>query len=134
MSAPKQNQNAQKWTRAKILSQLHKIEKAATHPENLFIGRQLQRLGLRTGAWAYWKKISAGDGELLEYMDLIQQCYEVNLFTAACKGDVSPRVAILSLRNAHGWRNQPQAEEPVMRVVHSGPGQEEERQELIINS
>ncbi len=126
MAAPQKNSNAKKWTEEKLLTYLAQIEQAASKPENLFLGKQLTELGLYKDIWAYWKHKFEDKDEIMEQIYLIETMFESNLFRAALFGEIPAHVAILSLKNAHGWSEYPtEMEEPdesILRLVHSRPG------------
>ena|GEM_PF-3349355 len=110
MAAPKQNKNGQKWTEKKVIQYLSRLEKAASKPRNLFIGQQLKKLKLYRDVWSYWKRKFQNNEDITEQMELIEGMFESNLFKAALHDEIPTRIGILSLRNAHGWRNNPKEE------------------------
>lgn len=110
MPAAKKNTNAQKWTEKKVLKKLAKIKQAADDPKNLFIGQQLKKMGLYKNIWAYWKRKYKDNEDLLDQIDLVEGMYESNVYRAGCRREIPVRVCILTLRNAHGWRNNPKDE------------------------
>jgi hypothetical protein len=117
MAAPQKNLNAQKWTEESIIPYLSKMNKAAHRKKNLFIGQQLKKLKLYPDIWSYWKRKFSDNEDIMERMDLIEGAFESNVVNAGLYGDIPARVAILTLRNAHGWRNNPAREEQEIKVV-----------------
>lgn len=105
MAAPRKNSNAQKWTEDSIMPYLSKIKRAAKKRKNLFIGRQLKRLKLYPDIWSYWKRKFRDNEDIMERIEMIEGRFESNVVRAGLYGDIPASVAILTLRNAHGWRN-----------------------------
>jgi hypothetical protein len=118
MAAPKRNTNAKKWTESKVRLLLKDIEKIARRDKALFLGKTLEKLGLYRDVWSYWMRKFADNEDLMDEMDLIKTQFEVNVFKAALKGEIPARIGILTLRNAHGWRNNPARETEDARIVH----------------
>jgi hypothetical protein len=119
MAAPKYNKNNQKWTEKTVAPYLSRLEKATSVPGNLFIGEQLKKLHLYRDIWSYWKRKFQTKETIIEPMDLIETMFERNLFKAAMLGEIPARLAIFSLRNAHGWCNDPSKREApdTMKVI-----------------
>lgn len=113
MAAPKDNKNAQKWNRAKVSNYLREIKHAAIKKRKFFLGQELVRLGLYKDIWAYWKRRFGKYDSLMEQMIQIEEQFEANLYEAALNRQISTKLAILCLRNAHKWRCQAEIENPL---------------------
>ena len=132
MAAPKQNTNARRWTEKRLNSYLSKIDKAAGNPKNLFLGKHLVRLKLYKDIWSYWKKKFEDDEDIMDRMDLVEGMFEVNLFNAALRSEIPASKAIMSLRNAHGWRNNPdKKQEPKVLKMHTGADKIQESRSVM---
>ena len=131
MAAPRQNTNGQKWTENTVLTYLSKLEKAASKPGNLFIGQQLKKLRLYRDIWSYWKRKFQNNEDLTEQMELIEDLFEVNLFNAGMRGEIPVQIAILSLRNAHGWRNNPKEETQDTGIVLPFVPREQHQSDIV---
>jgi hypothetical protein len=110
MAAPRNNQNARKWTEARVLGYLAEIERLATDRRQLFLGRVLAELGLHKNVWAYWQHIFTDNEGLLYKMDLIKDRFEAHLYLAALKSEVPAAFAIMCLKANYGWREDHSAE------------------------
>ena len=109
MPAPKENQNAQKWTEKRVRYYLRRIDKAGRNPKNLFWGRILKKLGLYKDIWRYWRQKYGHIGQIAYAMDLIETIYESNLSMAALNRQIPAWLAMICLRNNHGWGKEVQA-------------------------
>jgi len=109
MAAPKNNQNARKWTEARVLAHLEEIHRIALEPGGMFLGRILASLGLHKNVWSYWQHKFAGHEDILYEMELIKECCEANLFTAAVERRISAPFAIMCLKANYGWREHHRA-------------------------
>ena len=113
MAAPKDNKNAQKWTRAAVSAYLREIKRAAVNKKRFFLGQELVRLGLYKDVWAYWKRKFSEYDSILDQMLLIEEQFETNLYLAALSSQISTKLTILCLRNAHKWRSNTEVENPL---------------------
>jgi len=122
MAAPEKNKNAQKWNERKVMYYLRRIEREAENKKCLFLGMTLAGLGLYRDAWRYWKAKFGEIETIADLMERIGMMLENNVLMAGLRWEIPARVAILTLRNAHGWRNDPDRraernEEPAQQNV-----------------
>jgi len=101
MSTIKKIPNALKWTEEKVISHLKAIEEAGLQKETYFLGRALIDEGLYADIWKYWKKKFACNDDMLELMLRIETIFMVKLYEGALMKQMSPTVAIFSLKNNH---------------------------------
>jgi hypothetical protein len=117
MAAPERNSNAQKWTIERVAGYLSQLEKATEDKKVLFLGQELVKLGLYKDIWRYWKQRFGHIDEMLDRMDLVEMGFESNLFNAALKGEIPARIAIICLRNAHKWCENPQHQNKAAHTI-----------------
>jgi hypothetical protein len=103
MAAPRQNRNAQKWNRKKVLYYLHKIYKITNDRQELFWGRILVKVGLYRDIWRYWRQHYGHIRAINHLMGLIEDNCEVSLLKAGLESRIPARIVMRSLHNIYGW-------------------------------
>jgi hypothetical protein len=112
------HQNAQKWTAEIVTGHLDALEKDASEGGSLFLGKALGKRGLYKQVWTYWKKKYADHAAIMEKIMLIETILEGNIIEGALKKDLSPYVAILTLKYNYRWTDRPaEVEEPVVQQL-----------------
>ena len=114
MSTLQKMPNAQKWTEERVLMNLIAVEKMSREDEIIYLGTALNRQGLYIQVWSYWRRKYANYDDIMEMMLRIDSLFESKLYEKALRKEVSPWVAIFSLKNNHHWSNEA-APEPVER-------------------
>jgi len=102
--------NAQKWTTEVVTEHLQEIEKDVAAGNSYFLGRALIKRGLYSQIWKYWKEVFVEYDDITETMLRIETMLEANLLDAALKKELSPYVAMLTLKNNYHWRDRPVSE------------------------
>jgi hypothetical protein len=99
--------NAQKWTTEVVTEHLQEIEKDVSAGNSYFLGRALIKRGLYSQIWKYWKEVFVEFDDITETMLRIETMLEANLLDAALKKELSPYVAMLTLKNNYHWKDRP---------------------------
>ena len=94
--------NAKKWTPEVINKHLYAIKVTAGEPGVWFLKWALRRQGLANHVWSYWKR-TIDDDDMLERMYLIEDMFEVKIFTAALRREIPAKMAIWALKYVHKW-------------------------------
>ena len=102
--------NAQKWTTEVVTEHLQEMEKDVSLGNSYFLGRALAKRGLYSRIWRYWKQVFADYDDISENMLRIETILEANLLEGALKKELSPYVAILTLKHNYQWRDRPQTD------------------------
>ena len=102
--------NAQKWTTVVVTEHLQEMEKDVSLGNSYFLGRALAKRGLYSQIWRYWKQVFADYDDISENMLRIETIREANLLEGALKKELSPYVAILTLKHNYQWRDRPQTD------------------------
>ena len=101
---------------------LMEIMKSAKDPDVLYLGQALERQGLYNQIWSYWTKVFFKNDDILEAMLRIDTIFESKLYVGALRKELSPWVAIFSLKHNHKWSERleiepvPLPERPPMLV------------------
>ena len=102
----------QKWTAERVMMNLMEIMKSAKDPNVLYLGQALERQGLYSQIWSYWRKVFFKNDDILEAMLQIDTIFESKLYVGALRKELSPWVAIFSLKHNHKWCDRPEVELP----------------------
>ena len=111
-----------KWTEERVMINLMEIMKSAKDPDVLYLGQALERQGLYNQIWSYWTKVFFKNDDILEAMLRIDTIFESKLYVGALRKELSPWVAIFSLKHNHKWSERleiepvPLPERPPMLV------------------
>ncbi len=99
--------NAQKWTAETVISLLLAIELDARQGESYFLSKALTKQCLYRHIWGYWKRIFYDNDDIMELMLRIESLFEAKLLDGALKKQISPWVAMMTLKNSHYWSDNP---------------------------
>lgn len=111
MSTLKRMPNAQKWTEERVKELLAEIKHDALHTDAEYLGITLSKLDLYPEVWTYWKRAFRQNDDIMEEMMRIKGIYESKLVRAGLRKQVSPWVAIFTLKRHYGWTETPEPEE-----------------------
>jgi len=84
----------------------------------LYLGQALERQGLYNQIWSYWRKVFFKNDDILEAMLRIDTIFESKLYVGALRKELSPWVAIFSLKHNHKWCDRPEVEPPLQPTRH----------------
>lgn len=98
MSAPFGNANALRWTPEKTEKLITDIEAIADDPSILYLGQALSLFHTSTRQWHRLKGYYAGQDDLLERMEAIEQVFEARLITGALTGRLKGNMVQFILR------------------------------------
>ena len=107
MDANSRHPNAQKWTAEIVTEHLSGIEKDASSGDSLFLGRALAKRGLYKHVWSYWKRTFYSNEDIIESMLNIESLFEAKVLEGALKKELSPSIAMLTLRYNYNWNDRP---------------------------
>ena len=99
--------NAKKWTTEVVTELLLKIEADANDGDSLFLSKALSKQGLYRHVWTYWKKSFSENDDIAEMMLRIESTFEAKLLQAALKKELSPWLAIMTLKHSYNWKDKP---------------------------
>ena len=108
--------NAQKWTAEIVISILLAIELDARVGDSLFLSKALNKQSLYRHIWGYWKRVFYDNDDIIELMLRIESLFEAKLLEGALKKELSPWVAVITLKNSFYWSDNPAREEK--RALH----------------
>ena len=109
--------NAQRWTVESVTEHLLFIEKDAVTGDSLFLGKALAKRGLYRHIWSYWKRAFIDNEDMMAIMLNIETHFEAKLLEGALKKELSPSMAMMTLRYNYNWRdkNKPMVPEPLLK-------------------
>ena len=107
--------NAEKWNEILVEEHLRFISMDASAGDSLFLGRALAKRGLYKHIWSYWKKKFSANDSIIETMLNIESLFEAKVLEGALKKELSPTMAMLTLRYNYNWSDKPR------RVISDSP-------------
>jgi len=110
-STAKRTPNAWKWPEERVRELLAEIKRDALQTDAEYLGVTLSKLDLYPEVWTYWRKAFSDNDDIVEEMMRIKGIYESKLVRAGLRKEVSPWVAIFTLKRHYGWNENPEPEE-----------------------
>jgi hypothetical protein len=104
----KEKSKATKWTAERVKEHLTAIMQDACGKDVSHLAIALVRQGLYKQIWGYWKKMFAGDEEIMVEMMRIDTVFEAKLSHSALAKKVSPWRALFGMKHNHEWDGKSQ--------------------------